>query len=511
MTTTRFVVFAVSVASVFQLADATGHAQFAGLARRLPDRANTLVLINPETLFKSPLAVKEKWREQHENTFAAGVSVVPPGARQFLMAAQMDFEFMQPLWEVALMSLKYEASLPRLAAERGGQIDNLEGRNAVLMPTDTYVVEFNKQTVGAMRPANRQNVSRWLRQADASGAGPNLSPYLTEAIAYADKGGTPIIMAMDAQNVLSPSLVKSRAETIEALKGQNVDLDKLAEAVASLQGITLGIVVKDRIYGALKVDFDQDISAIKDIAKPLLLEILSNNGAMIDEFESWEAKVSPHQIQLQGALYQSGLRRILSVLNAPPSLQDAAGSGASSSTPPSASTESDEESLKRVSSQQYFKSVGSLVDDLQKRKDIKTMGQVGIWFGRYARKIDELPMLNVDPMLLDYGAYVSDSLRQAETSLRDVGGKKRVRQLNAPAQYDVYGRSGAAYGRWGGYGYYGGSVAVEDWRATAQNRARIATEERVSGAKSARDIMQGIAGATADVRREMTKKYQAEF
>jgi hypothetical protein len=119
-------------------------------------------------------------------------------------------------------------------------------------------------------------------------------------------------------------------------------------------------------------------------------------------------------------------------------------------------------------------------------------------------------MLNVDPELLDYRSFVSSSLREGSTALRDVGGSSRVRQMNAPAQY-------RSFGRWGSTGFYGGSVVrgvtgvVESPQLEAQNRARIRTEERVRGARSAREVMVEIENATAEIRRTMTEKYKAEF
>jgi hypothetical protein len=159
-----------------------------------------------------------------------------------------------------------------------------------------------------------------------------------------------------------------------------------------------------------------------------------------------------------------------------------------------------------LASQQYFKSVNDLVEDLRTKPDrseVKTFGQVGKWFGVYARKIDQLPMLNVDPELLDFGAFVSTSLRDAEASMRGSGGRSRVAQQNTPAHYDYYGRTG----RYGGYGVY----AVEDIKAEQAERVRVRTQERVSTSSDVRQIMQELANATRDIRQRMTQKYQAEF
>ena len=60
-------------------------------------------------------------------------------------------------------------------------------------------------------------------------------------------------------------------------------LDQLSAALASVQGMMLGITVTDQVYGKVKVDFEQGVPLTADQAKPLLLETLSNHGAMIDE------------------------------------------------------------------------------------------------------------------------------------------------------------------------------------------------------------------------------------
>ena len=470
-------------------------AQFGGLTSRIPRDANAIVILNAQRIKASPLAQKENWRATHEKAHAAGLTILPPTAKHFVLAAKMDFEFMQPIWEVALADLSYSVSMAQVAARWGGTVDRVAGKTAALLPDDSYVLPFGETKVGAMRPANRQSVSRWVRSTDTTSFD-NLSDYLAQAQAYADKNGTPIIMALDLHDVVSPDVVKAKADAIKAMQ-HDIDIDRVANAIAGMRGITLGITIKDRVGGALIVDFNDDVTFMKDIAKPLVLSVLSNHSAMIDEFETWRVTVTSKRIKIGGPLYRSGLQRILSVLDVPAALHDAM---------PSAE-DATEEDMAKIASQAYFKSVTGLVEDLQDKPrstDVKTAGQVGLWYGRYAKKIDSLPLLNVDQELLDYGAFVAESLREAEASLRNVGGQTRVRQLNAPAQYRTYGR-------WGTYGYYGTYGYVESPRLEAQNRARIATEERVKGARSTRQIMQGVSNATADVRRRMTEKFQAEF
>jgi hypothetical protein len=462
------------------------------LVARIPSDANALVVMNVQGVLQSPLAQKENWREKHENAAAAGLTMVPATANQIMLAAQMDFEFMQPIWEVGMAEVRYEPSMPQVAARWGGEIDRVSNRNAVRLPNDSYVVQFSKNLVGTYRPANRQNISRWLATTDTFDN--RLSPYLKSALAYNEKGGTPIIMAMDLTNVISEDLARERLSQLESLKGRNFNTEQLVKAIASIQGITLGVTIKEKIVGAVKVDFAEDVSFLGDAAKPLLLEVLTRQSAKIDEFDEWTAKVEGKRIQITGNLYRSGLQRILSVVAMPESLQgQAAGSSSSDIT---------EEQMQRTASQLYFKAISGFIDDVKDRPDVKSLGQIGNWINRYADKIDKLSIVHVDPALTDYGRYVASAFRDAAEALRGIGGKSRVRSLEVPSSYNFYGR-------WGTNGAYGGYV--QDVKGLQQERTRIRTEERIGAATDARGIMQEVKNVTAEVRVQMTQKYKVDF
>ena len=230
-------------------------------------------------------------------------------------------------------------------------------------------------------------------------------------------------------------LVRSRLEDMQSLKGKEVDLDKMAAALASIRGISLGVTVGQEMVGAVKVDFAEDITILGDNAKPLLLEALGHNGMMIDELHDWKPTVSGKTVQLTGKLYPSGLRRILSLVETPPSLQEA--KAKSQKDPKEAEAES-EKQMTIAASQLYYKSIVSLLDELRAdKKSRTTMGQMSVWFDKYARRIDRLPIANVDPELLNYGKYVSDSLRGGSTQVTDAAARSRIRSQDVPEQYDI--------------------------------------------------------------------------
>ena len=390
--------------------------------RHLPDRANTVILFNVDEILASPLAVKEGWAAKEQQAFAANWIVVPPGTMRYAGAAQLELASMQPLWQAGVAELQFEPSMAKAAALHGGSVDEISGRSVAALPPDMYVVQFGKQLAGFLRPANRQDAGRWIDDVYSDSSRMPLSPYLVEGVGFADKLGTPIIVAVDLKHVFPVAFIRGRLGSLQTLQGQNLDLDQLSTALAGVKGMTLGITVTDRVYGKVKVDFEQAVPLTAELAKPLLLEALANHGAMIEEFKEWQAEVKGNEITLGGYLQQSGMQRIFSLLDAPPAMHV---------PPPSspADVQQTDQKYLALASQQYFKSVTSLLDDLtgkRKSDEFVTWGEVGLWFEKYAARIDQLPILHVDPDLVDWGSNVSAQLRQAESSMKGIGVPDRL-------------------------------------------------------------------------------------
>jgi hypothetical protein len=99
------------------------------------------------------------------------------------------------------------------------------------------------------------------------------------------------------------------------------------------------------------------------------------------------------------------------------------------------------------------------------------MGQIGIWFRNFARRIDQLPMVNVHPELLDWGGFVADSLRQGQLAVQAAAAGKARRPLG--------------------------------------NRAR--TQSRRQGTMSAQALVRELESATLEIRRRMMEIFNAEF
>ena len=499
-------------------------AQFTDLAARVPDGANAIFLIDVDQLMRSSMATQEDWRNQKQAMYDSGLLMVPPEASQVLAAAKFDFETVSPVWQILLMKLDREPSLPDVAIRFNGMLDKVGKHSVAVLPGESYFVQLGAQMIGFGGPANRQDVARWMRRAD-SGTLAGLSPYLQKAQQFAQKNAH-VIVSVDLEDVVCAEEVKTKLADFQSLEGKDIDLDKASHALASIRGAMLGITVTDRRNGAVRVDFNEDISVIRDVAKPLLLEVLGNQGMMIDEFHDWDVQVSEKEVRLHGLLEDSGTRRLLSFLDAPPALQPSADQ--------QRAVQPDDEETKKalvgVTSQQYFHSITTLLQDLRNdKRNRRTMGQISVFFRNYASRIDRLPVLNVDEELVGFGRWASTSLREGQIAVTKSAGRSRMAQMDVSqanrmnmgmpmgAMGMPVGRMGVGWGGgWGGmpmagfHGWGGFCPRAAD-RADAQARARVRTQHRLQGTMSATVILQAIDEAAADIRVAMTQKYNREF
>ena len=300
---------------------------------------------------------------------------------------------------------------------------------------------------------------------------------------------------------------------------QKADRTALTKLVRDADGIRVGIRIGEKPSGKITVDFREDATPIAAFAKKLLLEILGDAGMMIDDLEYWKVETKGKTVSLSGDLSPGGLRKLMSVVES-----TAPGGGASESDTAASAAKlspTELEARRGPMTLDYFKTVTTFFDELKNdMKDSKTLAQNATWFDKYARKIERLPMLNVDPEMLDYGTFVAHEMRQASLATRTMGIETGVRQSQiigadvAPYAYGSYG-----YGRYGGYGYggygYGGTYAVYNPRAEAKavyaERRVVKAEEKGQMATSVQSIKGEVIEATAQVRRKMTEKYQIEF
>ncbi|MCA8998265.1 MAG: hypothetical protein KDA80_14800 [Planctomycetaceae bacterium] len=460
--------------------------EFQNLLQKVPNSANAIMCIDAEAVHASAMAKANGWDQKHEAAYVDKPFILPPEADRLVVASQLwpNQEFRQA-WELGVMSLREPVSMRQVARLEGGYVDEIGGLQAVWTPSDAYFVAFEPQLLGVMHPAERQAVSRWATAASAGKTG-RLSSYLESASSVVSES-TQIVLALDLQDSIQPHRLQ---EWLADHSDDQAMTSSWSKVIRSAQGVMLQVRLTNKAEGELRIDFAESTAPLENNAKKLTLNALDRLGIAVDDLEKWNFELQSRSIVMKGDLSESGLRRIFSLLELPTSKF--------SSVDEQSLSAMDSEAEVIKASQAYFSSVTTLLDDIRKEfetnRDARS-GYSAMYMDRYARRIDRLPILNVDEELLAFGAQVGQTMRDASVSQKSSGVQAGVRNSQVYGNY-LYNYEGS--------GYYG-------VRSTSSVRNQIQREE----AAVAKDVRftnwKEIEDATAEIRQRMTAKYQAQF
>jgi len=467
---------------------------FEDLIPKVPPSANTLVLIDVERTLDSPLAQAGGWGKKLELAYVNRPIFLPPEASKLVLASSLEPQnHYQREWELGVMELTDPMSMRSIARSEGGYVDTVKGTQVAWTPSDAYFISLADRILGVMFPADRQFVSRWIGFATKN-TSVMLSNYLRKATRLANEQ-IQILMAIDLTDVAQPHELAEKAEDSPLLKKSGIPVDKLVTMLGSLQGATLRIAIGDDAQAQLRIDFGEDVTSLKSVAKELIVDVLGNLGAHTDDLESWKLEVKGKSIQMQGKLSEDGMRRVFSVVELPSAkfslLKDEA-----------ENPEEANESLMRESSLTYFRATDVLLKDL--KRELRGNKASAAIMERYAGRIDRMPILHVDNDLLDYGSNLAQTLRAVALSKRQGG---------VQAGVGTAGMGGGGYANYSsGYGWFGQlGDAYAGARASAADRTAIKAQAMAESKNVRVEGSKLIADATAQIRRQMTQKYGVEF
>jgi hypothetical protein len=485
------------VLAAFVMANPLVAGPFDKLLNRVPDYANAIVLINVKGLHQCRLGMKEDWAKKHEDDYRADVVHIPPTVDRVLLATQLNPGALADSSVIAVADLSEPVNMERVARKEDGSLDQVAGKRVVLSRRDAYFVEFSPQSVGTMRPANRQELTRWLKFAQKN-ARPAVSSYLRDAVENPD-APYQVLMAVDLTDFFDPQNVKRCLALSRVMSAKRDYADTMAKTIMGLKGMRLTIQVDNAIRGKLTFDFAEPALVVADLVKPLFLEWLGEKSASIDDLEAWTAHPEGKSIVLEGKLSKVGAKQILSLIPAPMPRVESAGAPGS---------DSEGADPKAVASKRYFKAISSLLDEARAMLGDKraSFHKIAFWHEKYSKEIDELPMLNVDPDLLTYGQKMSSMLRALAQSLRGVDISTAVLQKYKTSATVVDG----GYAYYGGYygGYY--PPAVYDTNNYAQIKS-VQDQMAFQGVQARDQVWRMIDDSTVAIRRQMVEKYKIEF
>ncbi len=257
----------------------------------------------------------------------------------------------------------------------------------------------------------------------------------------------------------------------------------------------LRITITDKARAELQIDFGKPVTFNDRAARALLLGALTKFQTEIPGVEEWDFEVGGNTILCSGDAGPDALRRILSLLEIPTtkfsSLKDK-------------NTDEATGDVMAQNSLAYFKSITKLTEDLEKNS--KSSGGDNYWMDRYSKKIDQLPILHVDPDLLDFGQKTVETLRLMAGARKSANMSAGIRSSEIVSSGGA-GYSGYNYG-YGNSGYYNGRANA---RATMSAVNTVKLEERAGASSTKIEGFRLINNATSEMRRKMTERYNIEF
>lgn len=476
----------LTVAPIASIIPVTVHAGiYDELVRRLPDDPNVLVTMDARVIRASKFFQKEVTeapaaeRETRERTFP-----VPNVERAVLGAQFLDLESGRPAWQMSVLQTGARVAMSDVAHYRGGKLEQVSGVDAVRLRDDSYLVALASKLFAVVSPANRQFVGRVVKR-DATPKNLPLPDYLQESLKHISDGSYQFAMAIDLENLVDEERIRSRASEFGSLSNQKGRSELIVRVLSRIRGALLEVRFGVAAKATFTIDFSDDAAPLATIAKPLLQEVLDRHGARIDDISTWTAEVKGKQAIFAGDISLRGLRQVLSLIDTDPHVVD---------VPVAAAAADNQKSAQSQASLRYFRLVQSLLNELRDSRNTKsfTAGENGMWYEKYAKNIDQLPVLNVDQELLDYSAEVATRLRIQSAKFRGVGIKAGAETRN-PNYWAYYYGNSYVYGR-----------ADSNYDATRRVEQSAAAAEKV-------DQLREIDESSARVRRSMTQKYGVEF
>jgi hypothetical protein len=446
----------------------------------VPESANLLVFVDAGGLYATPLAKAEDWKGKLSDEAAAGHALIPVKASRLLMAAEVDpLDEFRPVWDISLVDLNKAPDVLSFAKREQAPIEHLDGHRMIATQNGMLIVELRTQHYLTSSLASRQLLSRCLK-----GAAPNaplrLSPYLANLSSKLPEKAQ-IVIGLDLDQVFSPQIVRQ-------LLGKDASL-RATDCLGSIKGLTCAVQVDDARHVEIRLEFAEKLEGLGADPYKSVQPVLQALGFSEDKLQIMRAvgRAESHAITLRGELPPDQLRNLFRKLET---------SGAHPDIPEESASESaaiDPMKQQMLATKKYFGSLSSILKEL---RELKTDSPAAA-SDKYARKIDGLAMLNVDPDLLTFSANVSGSLRYQSQAIREGGLRTGVR-ASIPTYTGYY-----AYGPYGSY--------ASGYRQDLPNAFAINVQESAAGKQTKLTEWRAIENGLVEMKRKLTDKYKVEF
>ena len=478
---------------------------------KVPDDCNSIVVIYVPTLHRSPLGRAENWAKKHEAAFTAGKIPFPPQTIMMVLAGHAGFSAQQQQGgEIALVSLSKPIPFNEIVSYEQGIVETVGSTKTILTPRNVYITPLSKQLVTVQRPANRQDLSRWLGFVKRN-KNPVMNEWLLAAANEMDKTGQ-VIAAVYLEDAVDVRYIRQRLGAAQPPLPGGVNLDKLADALASVRGLRLAAKVTEEIQCEVRIEFNQPVKPYAEVLQQVLSKGIANLGEGLPDVKDWKMEVEDSVVTFRSPLTTEAFAALLSAL-AP----QAAPAGI-------AADEQGPGGDKAFASRRYLQQVTNLLDELNKLMAKQTDYNVAAQsYEDYAQRIERLPIYGADEELVTYATGVTGKLRTIAESLRGVPITATIleasrnekftyqppRFVNTGGWYGGHRGPGGRHWGGGGGGTFIGEQAYYDSNLP-ELRGKLA--EAILKDQQNRDhIQKSIEADTKRVKEKMTQKYGEGF
>lgn len=454
---------------------------------------NTIALVNADALRTGASKLKHFKGGEQKGDAANLVAELPEHVKKAALSAFLDLDTLEPVWEMGTLTFE-EKKLPTpkgIAEHEGGYLDNVAGRPVVWSPRNRYILLQNAERLTINKPADRSAVANWIRSLSKPAL--PLPDYLKHASETA-ADDVALVLSVDMADAVSPAPLKQKLETLQCVADGRINLDELVKTLGELQGIMFAVTVEEQFQGRLQIDFGTAPTILTRIAKPFVIEIFGRRGILFPEMHTWEGHVEGKSLVLSGPLNAMSIVSVLTLFSSNPTTDTAP-----YESQPSVSTEDKKQAQ---ASKRYFTSVTRVIEETRNVKGV-SVAEHGMWNDKLSRKIDQIPMLDVDKDLLDYGATVSALIRGAAVTIKKA---HMVASTQRAPDVTVTGNYGYGVGYGGGYAY--GAYSINNNEFYNQ---QVKQQANVTGMSQHIGNLEQIDNLTRNVRRTMTERYKIEF
>jgi hypothetical protein len=379
----------------------------AELLKFIPKPVNTIAVVNVAAILSTPRAVKEKWAQQEHAEYLAGAIPVHPSVERYLLAKEVS-PYLPAGGEVlAVVPLNKPVDLARFAALQHGHTDELAGELLAITPQGSVGVKLADKILGLARTENRQDVARWVRYAKTASVSQQ-SRYLNAAVFNVGTRNH-MLIAIDTEDLFHPKQAGLAIARSQAFAGNRAEADAVEAWLSRLTGARFTAnITNEGIAAEVRLDSAAPARVDPNAVRALLIEVLEKNGAILEDLGAAVARAEGNAVTLTFMLSDPELARIMGVI-APP----ATGVGETIAIAPTGVTE---EATRR-----YFQAVNRILDDLKaQNKRAKDYTKTAVWHDTAANRISTLSVLNVDPLVVEYGLGTAGRLQAIADSLRGV-------------------------------------------------------------------------------------------